>query len=152
MDYSEVIESFLTKPYWIIDILPEQVPSARQKQYFETEKYFMQEPQRSVIHQQFCNLLVKLGCYHDLVVFNADGLRIDGPLPGTLTQVFASRQPFFVLIDSDEAMIAYNGDDHNLTLYTPAATPLPLLARLATAERLFLWQPPKEKSQEGEPS
>ena len=150
MDYSEVIECFLTKPYWIIDILPKQVPASRAKQYFEAEEYFLQEPQRTAIHRQFCNLLVKLGCYHDLAVVDADGHRIDGPLPDALTQLFASRQPFFILIDSDEAMIAYNGNDHNLTLYTSAATPLPLLAQLATAERLFMWQPPKK--QEGEPS
>lgn len=142
MDYSEVIEGLLLKPYWIIDILPEQVPTARQKQYFEAEKYFMEEPQRSVIHQQFRNLLVKLGCYHDLVVADGDGHCVDGPLPAALTRMFASLQPFFVLLETHGAMVTYGGDDHYMTLYTSAALP-PLLAPLVSAEGLFLWQPPQ---------
>lgn len=140
MDYSEIIEDLLEKPFWLIDILPAQVPETRGAQYFEAEKYFLEEPQKSAIHQQFVNLLVKLGCYHDLVVVDVDGHCVDGPLPDTLVRLFASDEPFFVLLDGDAAMVGYTGEDHLMTLYNPSPPLLPLLSALTAASGLFLWQ------------
>lgn len=37
---TENIDDLLQKPYWIIDILPKQVPADSSGQYFAVEKYF----------------------------------------------------------------------------------------------------------------
>ena len=34
------IEEYLNKPYWVIDILPKQVPADSKGQYFRIEKYY----------------------------------------------------------------------------------------------------------------
>ena len=39
------IEEYLNKPYWVIDILPKQVPADSKGQYFKIEKYFLEHPQ-----------------------------------------------------------------------------------------------------------
>ena len=38
------IEELLNTPYWIIDILPYQVPKDSPGQYFAIEDYFLKEP------------------------------------------------------------------------------------------------------------
>ena len=49
MDYSSLIDDLLSKPYWIIDILPKQVPADNGGQYFKIEKYWTKEPNNTVI-------------------------------------------------------------------------------------------------------
>ena len=39
------IEEYLNKPYWVIDILPKQVPADGRGQYFRIEKFFLEHPQ-----------------------------------------------------------------------------------------------------------
>lgn len=43
MDIDELIE----KPYWIVDILPEQVSKKSGGQYFAIEQFYLSEPQNS---------------------------------------------------------------------------------------------------------
>ena len=47
------IEEFLDKPYWVIDILPKQVPADDRGQYFRIEKYFLEHPQIDIIYRKF---------------------------------------------------------------------------------------------------
>ncbi|MBQ9032501.1 MAG: hypothetical protein IJ106_13780 [Parasporobacterium sp.] len=63
-----VIEELLKKPYWIMDILPKQVPKDSAGQYFAIEEYYLQEPQRMKIRQKYLSVLLKLNCYYDLAV------------------------------------------------------------------------------------
>ena len=37
-----MIEEYLEKPYWVIDILPKQVPADSRGQYFEIEEYYLE--------------------------------------------------------------------------------------------------------------
>ena len=46
------IDELLQKPYWIIDILPEQVPADSPGQYFAVEKYFLGKEQLDRIKQK----------------------------------------------------------------------------------------------------
>jgi hypothetical protein len=48
----KTIEELLQCPYWIIDILPSQVPENSPGQYFTVEKYFLQGDRLDVIKQK----------------------------------------------------------------------------------------------------
>ena len=37
----DTIETLLKKPYWLIDVLPKQVPAGSSGQYFVAERYFL---------------------------------------------------------------------------------------------------------------
>ena len=39
------IEEYLNKTYWVIEILPKQVPADGKGQYFKIEKYYLEHPQ-----------------------------------------------------------------------------------------------------------
>ena len=61
------IEKILEKPYWIIDILPKQVPKDSSGQYFAIEDFFLKE-QLSEIKKKHINVILKLNCYRDITI------------------------------------------------------------------------------------
>ena len=52
-DDKVTIEELLEKPYWIIDILPKQVPKESPEQYFAIEDFFLKD-QLSEIKKNKC--------------------------------------------------------------------------------------------------
>ena len=59
-------ETLLNKPYWVIDILPEQVPEDSAGQYFAVEKYYLSEPRRTAVKQKQIDLILKLNCFRSI--------------------------------------------------------------------------------------
>lgn len=137
-DYT--IEEYLERPYWVIDILPKQVPANGRGQYFEIEKFYLSEPQIELLYRKFANLLLKLNCYDDIAVCGYDEHWIDNPAPEVLAKWVMDRKPLHVLLKSADAMIVARGDDLYMTLYGADEETLLLVGTLATAEGLFVWQ------------
>ena len=138
---SSIIDNYLEKPYWVIDILPKQVPANVQGQYFEIEKYFLKEPQFGMICKKFSSILIKLNCYYDISVCNTLNKWSDNPLPETIEDSLTSGKTVYVVLKSEDAMIGFNGDDHYMTLYNPSENLLELVKLLAHSEGLFVWKP-----------
>ena len=140
MECNMSIDEYLEKPYWVIDILPKQVPANSQGQYFKIEDFFLKEPQIGVVLRKFCSLLIKLNCYYDIAVLNANRWLVN-PLPESIEKWLSSREAVYVVIKSEETMIGFNGDDHYMTLYNPNEKLLELICSLANSEGLFVWKP-----------
>lgn len=141
-----MIEDYLEKPYWVIDILPKQVPADSGGQYFRIEEYFMEHPQIDAIYKKFTNILLKLNCYEDLV-FSADGEEwITNPSPknvaAMLTKCMSDKKMLYILLHQEDTMITVSGDDINMAVYNPSEQVLELLGPLVTSEGLFIWKPP----------
>lgn len=134
------IETFLTKPYWIIDILPKQVPANSSGQYFAIEKHLLSSPQVDCIYRKFAGVLLALNCYHDITIQDGDKW-IKNPEPGTIERLVLERKPINLLIDSSQAMISITGDDHYMTLYGPNKDLLELTTTVALAQGLHVWKP-----------
>lgn len=136
------IDDFLTKPYWIIDILPKQVPANADGQYFTIEKYFLSPPHVDVIYRKFANVLLKLNCYVDIMIFQVDDESwIENPVPHDLERLVLNRRPLFVVLKQSHTMISVTGDDHNMTVYGPDEKTLQLLGSIASADGLHIWKP-----------
>ena len=60
------IEELLEQPYYIMDILPMQVPTDSGRQYFKVEQYYLNHVER--LSCLFADVLLKLNCYYDLVL------------------------------------------------------------------------------------
>ena len=67
-EMKKTVEELLQCPYWIIDILPSQVPEGSPGQYFTVEKYFLQGDRLEEIKQKHINLILKLNCYRDISI------------------------------------------------------------------------------------
>ena len=136
-----MIDYYLEKPYWVIDILPKQVPENSRGQYFKIEKFFLSQPQYDIICKKFINILMKLNCYDDIEVYHDTEGRTVNPLPEALRDWIQERKPIYVVLKSSDAMISISGDDHYMTLYNPDKELLELVRTIATSEGLFVWKP-----------
>ena len=135
------VDDYLEESYWLIDILPKQVPANSHGQYFGIERYWLQEPQFSRICRKFASLLMKLNCYYEVSVTDASGTGSVSLQPESLEKMLTSGGAIYMAMDSENAMIGFNGDDHYMTLYNPSNELLELISQLASSEGLFVWKP-----------
>ena len=107
MDISSQIDEMLELPYWIIDILPRQVPAEGGGQYFSVEHYILNSAMMDAVCQRFARLLLKINCYEDIAVCLADADECtDNPSPQTLVGWFLEQKPMNILLKSTGAMVA----------------------------------------------
>ncbi len=125
-------EELLQKPYWIIDILPYQVPKDSPGQYFTIEDHFLKY-QRESIKQKHINVILKLNCYMDITV---DGVL--NPAPEKIAEIMSEQ---YVYIMIGKSMILSESDDTHLTLYDPDECLLNLVKLIAPSEGLYVWKP-----------
>ena len=139
----DIIDSLLEKPYWLIDVLPKQVPAGSAGQYFKAERYFLSWLDE--ISWKFARILIRLNCYYDLQVSTDGETWILNESPEGLARRFeksaAAHSPISVLIGSEDALITFSGDDHYMTLFNPDEKLLELVRQCAQAEGLFVWGP-----------
>ena len=126
------MEELLQAPYWIIDILPKQVPKGSPGQYFTIEKYFQQESM-PVIRQKHARLILKLNCYREIEL-NGE----KNPKPDRLVQAISDRETYLIIGSS---LILSKPDDAHMTIFNPDTELLNLVTALASAEGLFVWKP-----------
>lgn len=126
------IEELLNKPYWIVDILPKQVPKDSPGQYFTIEDYFL-KGQLAEIKQKHINVILKLNCYLDL--------SLDGELNPSPDRTAAIMMEKYVYIMISESMILSEPDDTHLTIFNPDESLLELVRPIALSEGMFVWKP-----------
>lgn len=130
---SKTIEELLNTPYWIIDILPKQVPAGSAGQYFAIEKY-LRETQLSDIKKKHVNLILKLNCYRDISLDEDKEINIS---PEKIADAIYKR---YVNIMVDDAMIVSEPEDTYLTIYNPDEDLITLMKELASGEGMFVWK------------
>jgi len=131
----KTIEELLQCPYWIIDILPAQVPSDSPGQYFAVEKYFLQGGRIEEIKQKHINLILKLNCYRDISIGDET---VVNPLPDHIAAEMKKR---YLYIMTGESMILSEPDDTHLTVFDPDPQLLEQIRQIASGEGLFVWKP-----------
>ncbi|MBQ8954596.1 MAG: hypothetical protein IJ048_10815 [Clostridia bacterium] len=145
--YDELTEKLLKKPYWVVDILPEQVPGDAGGQYFAVERYFLQREQIVALRLKFARILLKLNCYCDMAVsFDAGENWEKNPEPAGFAQRVAclSGGAFLrVVFESQETMIDLDTGDTWMTVFGPNPAMLDRVRKLAGSEGLFVWCPPE---------
>lgn len=130
----DIIEELLEKPYWIIDILPKQVPRLSPGQYGIVEQYYLSD---SSLRQKQFSILLKLNCYYDIAL-QSETRQIRNPEPEHLKAIVRTE---YLIILVGEALIILDPTDTYLTVYNADHDLLELIRQLAIAEGLFVWQP-----------
>ena len=130
------IDELLETPYWIIDILPKQVPMDSPGQYFAVEEYYLSKKQIAEVKNRHIGLVLKLNCYRDLSLDEETEIN---PPPGRIAEEMRKRH---LCILTGDSMILSEPDDLSMTLYHPDEELLELVTTLAAGEGLYVWQPP----------
>ncbi len=130
-DRKVTIEELLEKPYWIIDILPKQVPKDSPGQYFAIEDFFLKE-QLTEIKKKHIGVILKLNCYVDISI---DGEK--NPAPERIRDIMMERYVYIMLGDS---MILSEPDDTHMTLFNPDKELMDLIREISSSEGLFVWE------------
>ncbi len=131
----KTIDELLQTPYWVIDILPQQVPVKSAGQYFVIEKHYLEKERFAVIKQKHIDLILKLNCYRDISIDEETALN---PPPSRIANEMLGRYLYLMV---DDAMILSEPDDTHLTVFNPDERLLELLTTLAIGEGLYVWQP-----------
>lgn len=135
----EIPETIFDKPYWLIDILPEQVPEERAAAYFAAERYWLRPENLEGIRRRFADLLLKLNCYHSLEAAAGEDASAPAGAPEQLAaRVTEAREDLVFYLPGSDAAVTLNRDDLYMTVYNPPKPLLELLDRLAPACGLFL--------------
>ena len=125
------IDELLEKPYWIIDILPKQVPKGSPGQYFAVEDFFLKE-ELLEIKKKHVNVVLKLNCYMDIIIDDEMN-----PAPEQIRDAMLGRDVYVMMGDS---MILSETDDTHLTLFNPDEGLLDMINAIASSEGLFVWK------------
>ena len=146
--YDEMMGDLLEGPYWIVDILPEQVSADAGGQYFAVERYYLQPERIRALRRKYAELLLRLNCYYDMAVsFDSCASWETNPDPEAFAERVAglSGNDFLRAVFAEQkAMIDCEPEETWLTVYDPDAALQPLLTALAAAEGFFVWSPPQE--------
>ena len=148
--FDDMMGTLLEGPYWIVDILPEQVSADAAGQYFAVERYFLQRPRIVPLRRRFAELLLRLNCYVDMAVsFDSCASWETNPDPETFAKRMTelSGNEFLRAVFAEQnAMIDYDHNDTYLTVYDPDAALLDKVRALAAGAGLFVWGPPQEET------
>ena len=125
----------LQTSYWIVDILPKQVPMDSPGQYFAVEDYYLTEPRLSAIKQKHINVILKLNCYMSL---SLDEDELVNPPPERIANEMHRRH---LCIMVDDSMIVSEPDLTYMTIYDPDEKLLGLIKAISSGEGLFVWRP-----------
>ena len=137
------VDDLLQKPYWVIDLLPSQVPADAEGQFFAVEPLLLEGQRGEELRRRFASVLLMVNCYHDLVVFRGEDTRgKTNPRPDKLEKwVMRNREHLCIALPSEQALIVVPADSTCMTLYNPAAPLLDEVRAIASACGLFVWQP-----------
>ena len=112
------VDELLEKPYWIVDILPEQVAKNSAGQYFAIEQYYLSEPKNSELRTKYANLVLKLNCYYDIVLLDDFAQDYEcgelNPDPDKLVGCFvgeSAKNSVSIIIKNENTMVVSNKDD-----------------------------------------
>ena len=136
-------EALLSKPCWVIDILPEQVPAGSAGCFFAVERYYLRQSETEEIHKRFADILLKLNCYSDFQVYLPDSDQYyTNPAPELLVSwIIREQKDLCVVLPGEEVLITLNHDDTCMSVYNPSEVLLKRIGSLASANGLFLWKP-----------
>lgn len=146
--FDETMGELLEGPYWVVDILPEQVSANAGGQYFAVERYYLQPERIQALRRRYAEILLRLNCYYDMAVsFDSCASWETNPDPEAFAERVAGLRgnDFLRAVFAEQkAMIDCEPEETWLTVYDPDAALLPKLTALAAAEGFFVWSPPQE--------
>lgn len=135
-----LVDELLAKDCFVVDYLPKTVPKNCNGHFFDVEYYLLNSPQCSILKDRFSGVIFRLMCYyHTSILWNG---WIEHPKPEQAAQAIAEIMDnhsgtLNCLFPEKNALLVFDWDCLNLSIYNPDAEMQQLLGQIAAAEGLF---------------
>lgn len=134
------INRLFEKPCYIMDFLPQQVPADSHGQFFKIENYLLNNYEQFGLSNRFIRVILKLMCYYHVTIYW--GGEIDQPAPGKIADIVAEIMDnhsgtLNVLFPEENALLVFEWDCMNLSIYNPDSEMQMLMRDIAMSEGLF---------------
>ena len=139
-DYTQLIDELLKKECYIIDYLPETVAPNAEGQFWDVEYYLLNSGRTAWIRDRFAAVILKIMCYcHTAALWKG---WIDRPAPELIDGVIATIMEnhsgtLNCVFPEENALLVFDWDCLNLSVYHPSERMCRLLERIADSEGLF---------------
>lgn len=134
------INRLLEKPCYIIDFLPQQVPKDCGGQFFKVENYLLNNYECYGLRDKYIRIILKLMCYYRVSVHWGEW--IEQPAPEQVAEIMDKiignhSDGFDMLFPDKDALIQFECDCMNLSIYNPDEEMRELLKQIAWSEGMF---------------
>ena len=136
----ERINALLEKPCFIMDYLPEQAKADNGGQFFDVEYYLLNSDKHIGLKDRFVAVILKLMCYyHVSILWNG---WVDLPSPKMIEEAVCEIMgnhsgTLNVLFVDEDALLVFDWDCLNLSVYNPSEKAQSIMERIAFSEGLF---------------
>lgn len=134
------INRLLEKPCYIIDFLPQQVPKDCGGQFFKVENYLLNNYEHYGLRDKYIRIILKLMCYYPVSVHWGEW--IEQPAPEQVAEIIDKIMDnhsagFNMLFPDKDALIQFEWDCMNLSVYNSDEEMRELLKQIAWSEGMF---------------
>lgn len=136
----ETVDELLEKECYIIDWLPETVSKNAAAQFLDVEYYLLNSKRHSILKDKFISIILKMMCYYHIsILWNG---WIDWPKPemieNAISEIMINHSGTLdCLFPEEHALLVFNWDCLNLSVYNPSETMQRLFEQIAFSEGLF---------------
>ena len=136
----ERMNALLKKPCFIMDFLPEQVKPDNGGQFFDVEYYLLSSDKHIEVKDRFVAVILKLMCYYHVAILQNDW--VDRPSPKLIEEAVCEivenhSGTLNVLFVEEDALLVFDWDCLNLSVYNPTEDVRSIMERIAFSEGLF---------------
>lgn len=148
MEQTDKIDELLGTTCYVIDFLPEQVKPDVGGQFFDVEYYLLNSEKHFSLKDRFVNVILKLMCYYHVSI-QWKGW-IDRPKPQIVEEAVSTIMDnhsgwLNVLLPEENALVVFEWDCLNLSVYNPSEKMQAIMERLSFSEGLFWRKSASEK-------
>lgn len=138
MDRDQRVEELLEMEYWLLDVLPEQVPAEKGDAWFAVEEQ-LQSGHRNEFTDRFVRVLLRMLCYWKADAWCGEWYEGSPERVEALVRrlMEAQARTLDLYFPEEDALLLLNGDDLYMTVYHPSADMLSKMEALASSEGLF---------------
>lgn len=138
-DRDQRVEELLEAEYWLLDVLPEQVPADAGGSYFAVEELLRSGQHRKEFADRFARTILRMLCYWDAEVWCGEWLasspaEVEGLVRSLMEKQTGTMDLFF---PEEDALLLLNGDDLYMTVYHPSEEMRTRMSALASSEGLY---------------
>ncbi|MBQ1815775.1 MAG: DUF4298 domain-containing protein [Ruminococcus sp.] len=141
------VERLLEEEYWLIDVLPSQMPESKAEEYFGLEQGFLSSERITGLYQKFAEIMLLLAQVFEAAMHTApEDVWTERPDDAAIQNALVAHAQggsMILLLPKEHTLVMLNAGDLNMTVFHPTEQILSLLRGAAEEKGLYLWQTPQ---------